>query len=199
MNFLELARNRYTTKQYDTTKKVSDEDIEKLKEILQLGPSSINSQPWKFTIVSNEELKKKFAKSSFINESRVNQASHLVIFSCIDNLSVFEESMKDYLDEGSINYYNQMIKTKPETTIKEWLHNQVYISLGYFLSACAAMGIDSTPMEGIVKEEYDELLKIKDYTTMFAVAIGYRHPEDKNQPNITPKSRKDQEQIIEFR
>ena len=33
MNFLELAKNRYTTKYY-STKRISDEDIAQLKEIL---------------------------------------------------------------------------------------------------------------------------------------------------------------------
>ena len=42
MDFLQLAQNRYTTKHY-SSKRVSDEDIAKLKEILRLTPSSINS------------------------------------------------------------------------------------------------------------------------------------------------------------
>ena len=37
MNFLELAKNRYTTKYY-STKRISDEDIAQLKEILRLAP-----------------------------------------------------------------------------------------------------------------------------------------------------------------
>ena len=37
MNFLELAKNRYTTKHY-STKRISDEDIAQLKEILRLPP-----------------------------------------------------------------------------------------------------------------------------------------------------------------
>lgn len=37
MNFLELAKNRYTTKHY-STKRISDEDIAQLKEILRLTP-----------------------------------------------------------------------------------------------------------------------------------------------------------------
>ena len=45
MDFLKLAQNRYTTKHY-SSQRVNDEDIAKLKEILRLAPSSINSQPW---------------------------------------------------------------------------------------------------------------------------------------------------------
>ena len=58
--------------------------------------------------------------------------------------------------------------------------HQVYVALGYFLSACATMGIDSTPMEGILPAKYDKHLP-KD---------GYRDPDDANQPNRTAKKRK---------
>ena len=56
MDFLKLAQTRYTTKHY-TSKRVSDEDIAKLKEILRLAPSSINSQPWQFVFISDEATK----------------------------------------------------------------------------------------------------------------------------------------------
>ena len=76
------------------------------------------------------------------------------------------------------------------------MNNQVYISLGFFLSACASMGIDSTPMEGIVNTEYDRLLNEPEYTTLFAVAIGYRNPEDSNQLHLRPKSRLPLEDVV---
>ncbi|UCU26522.1 nitroreductase family protein [Mycoplasma anserisalpingitidis] len=41
-DFLKVAQNRYTTKMYDPNKKISEEDIKKIKEILRLTPSSIN-------------------------------------------------------------------------------------------------------------------------------------------------------------
>ena len=56
MNFLELAKNRYTTKHY-STKRISDEDIAQLKEILRLAPSSINSQPWQFVFIDDAATK----------------------------------------------------------------------------------------------------------------------------------------------
>ena len=62
------------------------------------------------------------------------------------------------------------------------------------------MGIDSTPMEGILSAEYDNLLNDPDYTALFAVAIGYRDPEDTNQWYLRPKSRLPLEEVVkEFR
>ncbi len=89
-----------------------------------------------------------------------------------------------------------MVKPKGESEIKSWLSCQVYLSLGFFLSACASMGIDSTPMEGIQTEAYDRILQQDGYKTLFAVAIGYRDKEDANQPSITPKFRLDMENVI---
>ena len=195
MNFLELAKNRYTTKSY-RNEKISEDKIQELKEILRLAPSSINCQPWKFYFIDNQDTKNVLAKVSFMNEERVKQASHLVIFSVIDDIELFESQMSDYITETAIDFYNKTMKTCGVEAVKNWLSKQVYISLGYFLTACASMGIDSTPMEGIDNQEYNKILNLNQYHTLFAVAIGYRNPEDANQPSIKPKNRLPLEKII---
>lgn len=189
MNFLELAHSRYTTKKYDPNTPVSEDKIEQLKKILSLSPSSINSQPWKFTIVSDKSVKRSLAGVSYFNEPKINDASHLVVFSAIDSIDVFEEQIKTHLPEGAVQYYMTFIKPKPEAEIKAWLQHQVYLSLGMFLSAAASLGIDSTPMEGIQADQYKEILKLNDYQPLVAVALGYRDPEDANQPSLRGKAR----------
>lgn len=197
MNFLDIAQNRYTAKEYNSEKRVSDEDIAKLKEILRLSPSSINSQPWNFIFISDNKVKTKLAAASSWNEQRINDASHLVVFTAIDNIENFEQQLNANLREGTvIKYYNRYVKPTGDENIKSWMQHQVYLSLGYFLSACATMSIDSTAMEGIQNEEYDKILELDGYKTLFAVAIGYRNPNDENQPNITPKSRLPLEKVI---
>jgi nitroreductase / dihydropteridine reductase len=197
MDFLELAKTRYTTKLYDPTKKVSEENIQKLKEILRLSPSSINSQPWNFIFISDPTLKDQLAGASEFNSQKIKDCSHIIVFSAYDNIKKFEEEMSNYLPVGSIEYYNQVIKPQSEFEIKSWFQKQVYLSLGFFLSACADLGIDSTPMEGIETRKYNEILNLKNYTSLFAVAIGYRNPEDKNQPSKTSKSRLAVDKIIQ--
>lgn len=197
MDFLYIAKNRYTTKKYDPSKKIPADDIQKLKEILRLSPSSINSQPWKFTFISDEKLKNKLAEASYFNEHKIKNASHLVVFNVIDNIQKFEKQIQDNLPEASVAYYKQNVKSGSEEDVKSWLAHQVYLSLGYFLSACASMGIDSTPMEGVDIEKYEQILQSKDYKPLFAVAIGYRNPQDENQPSITPKSRLKFDDVIE--
>lgn len=189
MNFLELATTHYTTKSYQD-KRIEKKTIEALKEILRLSPSSINSQPWQFLFVSDEKLKNEsLAKLSLMNEQRVKQASHLVIFRVMSP-ALFEEKRSQYISPSGYAFYQQHMKPQGEAYVASWLAHQVYVALGYFLTACTSMGIDSTPMEGILKEAYDKHLpKEEGYHTLFAVAIGYRDPEDKNQPTLNPKNR----------
>ncbi len=198
MDFLALAESRYTTKKYNPNEKISDEKIKQLMEVLRLSPSSINSQPWKFSMIADEKLKNELASVSYFNEPKIKDASHIVVFSAIDDVEKFEQQIKQNLPEGAVGYFNQFIKPKPEAEIKAWLKHQVYLSLGFFLSACAALGIDSTPMEGIKTEEYDKILNIDGYTTLFAVAIGYRATEDANQPSVKPKARLALENVVEL-
>lgn len=197
MDFKTLAEQRYTTKIFDASKKISEAQIDELKHILKLSPSSINSQPWLFSFVSQEETKNALADASFFNAPKIKNASHLVVFSVMDNLELFERHVEENLAEGSANYYKQFIKDQPAETTITWLTHQVYLSLGFFLAACAAMNIDSTPMEGIEPEKYKDILKIENHKVLFAVAIGYRDADDSNQPSVKGKSRLAVDKVVD--
>lgn len=190
-------QQRYTTKKYDASKKIESEKIRELQQVLQLSPSSINSQPWKFTFVSDIDTKEQLSKVSWLNTSKVLESDTIVVFNRIDDIALFEKQIEEELPEGAVGYYKEFIKPKPEEDIKAWFNRQVYLALGVFLSACAEMGIDATPMEGIEPENYDKILNNKGHATVVAVAIGYRDDEDFNQPDRKPKSRLAFDKVIE--
>jgi len=181
---------RYTTKKYNPSKKIKVTQLEELKEVLRLTPSSINSQPWRFTFVSDTTTKNKLAEASFFNAQKIIDSDTLIVFSRVNNLEVFEKEIEEILPKVAVGYYDQFIKTKPEAEIKAWFDKQVYLALGVLLSACAEMKIDSTPMEGIEPEKYNEILGLKNYTSLVGVAIGFRDKDDTNQVDNSPKSRK---------
>lgn len=197
MSFINAMQERYTTKKYNSTKKITSDKIEELKEILRLTPSSINSQPWKFTFVSDEKVKKELSEVSWINTEKVINCDTVVVFSRVDSLQYFENQIDQELPKGAVDYYKEFLKPLPEQEIKSWFDKQVYLSLGILLSACAAMKIDATPMEGIEPENYDKILNLKNHHTIVAVAIGYRDEDDFNQPSKKPKSRIALENIVE--
>ena len=54
---IEAFQNRYATKSFDPTKKISEEDWQTIIETARLSPSSFGYEPWKFLLVNNEEIK----------------------------------------------------------------------------------------------------------------------------------------------
>ncbi len=197
MSFLDLAKIRYATKKYDPTKKISVEQIEELKEIIRLSPSSINSQPWKFTFVTDETKKRELASQSYVNENSINDVGLLVVFSVMEDIEYFEKRNISILPEGWIGFYEQMVKSNGDVATKSWMEHQVYLSLGYFLSACVSIGLDATPMEGINRKAYKQILSQNGYAPLFAVTVGYADTGDWAHPAILPKSRFELDEVVQ--
>ena len=53
------------------------------------------------------------------------------------------------------------------------------------------MGLDSTPMEGINVDKYDEILGRKKYRPVLAVLVGRHAEDDFNHPSRKNKQRRD--------
>lgn len=144
MNFLSLAQNRYTTKIYNG-KTLSKETLEQLKEILRLAPSSINSQPWEFILVGDKRKDEVFAPLSLMNEERVKQASHIVIFRVLESVERFEEEAPSYISEGGRTFYQQYIKPQGEAHVKAWMGHQSICSLRVFPCRMCCYGSGLNP------------------------------------------------------
>ncbi len=218
MDIIKILQNRYTTKIFDQNKKISAEDMEKVKEILRLSASSLNLQPWKFIIAQSDEAKQKLIKATggmfAQNQGKILNSSAVVIFSSKIDLDdkyltyICEKEEKDgrFNDEtAKQNYFNarcnyRNMHEEKFDDIKHWAAKQAYLNLGNFLVSTASLGIDSCTMEGldmaIIDEEFG--LTQKGYATNFAVAIGYRAEDDFNDISRCPKSRLEVDEIIEL-
>ncbi len=64
MDFLQLAAKRQSTRAYNDSR-VEREKIERCLEAARIAPSTCNSQPWKFIIVDEPELKSFVAEQTF--------------------------------------------------------------------------------------------------------------------------------------
>lgn len=197
MKPLELASKRYAVKKYDSSKKIPQEVIDELKQILRLTPSSIDIQPWKFIFVQDEKLKAQLAEFSKQNKEKITQAPLLIVFCYADNLEAFQKVVEAELPKPLAEQYIASKNTMSEAEIKAWFQRQLYISFGFALSSLIAMGIDSTPMEGIEPEHYIEILGLKDYRPLIAIAAGFASPDDYNRLEVRPKSRRPLASVIQ--
>ena len=214
MNLIEVMNERYSTKKFDKTKKISDEDMKQITELLRLSTSSVNAQPWHFIIASSEESKQKISKSTqglfVFNDEKVLDASDVIIFCSKTSLDekylehVLEEEIKDgrfRSDESKermhsarstfINLHRTELKD-----LDHWIDKQVYISMGTLLLGVATLGIDAVPMEGFDSKILDKELGLteKGLRSVLIVPIGYRASDDFNAK--LPKSRLSEEEVI---
>ena len=191
MKHIEKLNWRYATKKFDETKKLSKEQLDNLVESLRLAASSFGLQPWKFMIISNEELKKELLPHSW-NQEQVVNCSHHIVFCTYSNFN--EEHVTNFVKtiadargqsleelKGYKDMMTGFLGRMDEKQVLEWAKNQVYLALGSFLVTCAELGIDACPMEGIVQSEYDRALKLseKGLTTVVACPVGIRSEDDK--------------------
>lgn len=211
---LELSQQRYTTKHYDPTKKVSAEQIKTLMEILRNAPSSLNVQPWHFIVIDNHKSQDKILPAiAEMNHSRVTDSSHTIVF-CIKSpltedflLRVNEKESQDgrYKDEAMKqerldSLMNAVFngKAKSAEGLDAWEKHQLYIALGQLLYATEQMGIDSTAIGGFNPTKLDQILGLtaKGLKSEVLVTIGFRAENDSNAKR--PKSRLNQDELFTF-
>lgn len=84
MTIVQAAQSRYSTKAFDASRKLPEEKVAAVKELIRMSASSVNSQPWHFIVASSEEGKARIAKATqggfAFNERKILDASHVVVF-----------------------------------------------------------------------------------------------------------------------
>lgn len=195
MHLIKNLKWRYATKKMDASKKVSENDIYKIKEAIQLAASSFGLQPFKIIDVRDESIRKRLYSLCW-NQSQIIEASHLFIFcnklnvgaSDVERLLELKAQTNDLKKEQIAGYGNFMVgklKEKSKEEMFHWTAKQTYIALANALMACAELNIDSTPIEGFQPDKVSELLLLEEQGMYASVilAIGYRSSEDLTQYN----------------
>jgi nitroreductase len=201
---LSALQTRYATKVYDTTKKLTDEQLHTILEAGRLSPSAYGVESWQFIVVNNEELRKKLRAASY-DQGKVTDASHLVVIaSRTDGPTVVDELMertaktqgKSVEDlKGFSDMVHGAVNRLGEENTKAWYKNQSYIPLGIMIETAALLGVDSGPMEGFDAAQVDEILGLKEKNLHVAtmLALGFRGEDDYAK---LPKTRKDFDTVV---
>ncbi|RLA08016.1 MAG: NAD(P)H-dependent oxidoreductase [Gammaproteobacteria bacterium] len=204
---------RHATKAYDPNKKISTENLDILYEAIRLSPSSINSQPWKFVVISSDEAKQRMSET-FANKHQFNQPH--IIKSCqtilfahnpqynkndydkIINKAIIDERLKPE-NHGTAfkSFMFAELNTDEKGDTGNWCKNQIYLALGNTLHTLARLQIDSTPLEGIDTELVNKEFKkeLAGFKCELALCIGYHH-QQQDFNAVLPKSRHNLSDIL---
>lgn len=207
MTLIESLKWRYATKKMDASKKVSQQNIDHIKEAIQLSASSYGLQPYKVLEINNSIVREELKPLSR-NHTQITDASHLFVFcnyteisdADVDELVLLKSETNNIPIEnimGYADFVKSKLKEKSELEIQNWTAKQTYIALSNAMNACAELHIDCIPMEGFESEGYNEKLNLKSkgLNACVLLAIGYRDREDTSQNLI--KVRKSIDSIFE--
>ena len=203
--FMEAMDFRHACKEFDKSKKISDEDMKYILEIGRKSPSSFGMEAWKFLVITNEELKAKLRPACW-DQVQVTSCSHLVIILAgIDSVKIESglpekrftrrEMPQETLDFYLGLYASHLQKTlSSDENIYNWTSKQSYIAAGNMMSGAAFIGIDSCPIEGFDKEQVEKILELD--TTKYQLSVvlpfGYRTNEQSSQLRL------DFNEVVEF-
>lgn len=190
MSFLANLNWRYAAKKFDTTKKVSDEDMNKILEAIRLTPTSFGMQPYHFYIVTNQE-KKDLIQAASWHQAQVGTSSHLIVMCARNDLMAVKDEYFDAMSGGkeevrtSLAWFEQMVTGFIPQSSPEWAKKQVYIAQGFALAACAELQIDSCPMEGFDPVAVAKILEIpSNLDVAVMLPIGYRAVDEHPRPKF---------------
>ncbi|HLW05925.1 MAG TPA: NAD(P)H-dependent oxidoreductase [Marinilabiliaceae bacterium] len=189
-NTIEKLQWRYATKKFDASKTLSEEKLKVIKEAFNLTATSFGLQPLKLVVVSDAGLKEELMPLTY-NQPQVRDASHVLIL-CIEK-KIDENFIIDHFKrvEGTRKTPREILEPfernliesftqKDSIQIRNWMVNQLYLTLGALLTVCAVEKIDSCPMEGFQSEKYDALLGLdkKGLESVIVLPVGYRDESD---------------------
>lgn len=186
MALLENLNWRYATKKFNATKKVAQEDVDKIVEAARLAPTSSGLQQFRVLVITNQDYKNKIVPIA-MNQQIVADCSHLLVFAAwdryteerIDKVYNYITDVRE-LPRGQFGTYTDKLKSMylPQSAEENFVHTarQSYIGLGFAIAQAAKLKVDCTPIEGFNPDALDELLdlKSKGLKSVTLLPLGYR-------------------------
>jgi nitroreductase len=170
MTFLELAKKRYSVRNYDL-KEIEPEKLSYILECGRIAPSAANFQPWHIVVVTSEELKKKLHET--YERDWFMQAPVILVFLGDHRQGWKRGDGKDHTDID------------------------VSIIIDHITLAAAEQGLGTCWICNFNTERCGQILNLPDHLEPIAyLPLGY--PSDSTDSNVRHLKRKAIEEIVKF-
>ena len=206
---LELIEKRFSVRKFKD-KKVEDEKIKSILNAGRLAPSWMNSQPWHFIVVDNQD-KKDLLKEMCIGQKHVSQASHVIIM-VADSLAFNRARFGKILKEGGKDelYIDMVFKNQTlnpallgDSTLLLRLMEQTTYALAYMTLEAQNQGLGCCVVGSMMNEltcadiNFIKIIKEQfqlpeEYFITAVLTVGYMDDEIK----IPRKLRKEFDEVV---
>ena len=190
MDFSEIVMSRYATKKFDG-RRLPEEKVGALLELVRFSPSALNLQPWKIKVVTDKDVKEQLKPAAF-DQEQVTTCSHLLVFCANPDYEGLIRKLGALLKKNGVPGEMQAMIlemavrfTQPMSAEQRlaWSQAQTYLALGNALNGAKSLGFDSCPMGGFDPGEVMRILRIPaPLVPVMLCPVGYA--ADKPAPKI---------------
>ncbi len=190
MIIIENLQWRYATKVFDTSKAVTEEDLNFVLEAGNLAATSYGLQPFTFVVVDDQAKKQALVEHAY-GQTQVAENGALIVLAArtdVDTAYITEytnrmEAIRN-LPAGTVDGFKDMmvghLTNISDTDRLIWAQKQAYIALGTMMAAASERHIDNAALEGFSADKFDEVLGLPAHNLRATalLALGSRSAED---------------------
>lgn len=181
VEFNKVIRERHSVRKYDPSWKISEEEIKEILGEAVLAPSSSNLQPWRFIVITDQELKAQLLPIAN-NQQQTVEAS--AVIAVLGDSEAYRNAEAIYEYAEAAGYVTPEVgaamaesRDGYSSMPVEVLNNIARVDGGLvsmqLMLAAKAKGYDTVPMGGFNPDGFRELFQIPErYITVMLIALG---------------------------
>lgn len=183
-DFKEIVMGRRSIRNYDTSVKISKEEMTEILEEATRAPSSVNMQPWRFLVIESEEGKAKLEPLVRFNKNQAQTSSAVIaVFGDLNSFEFGEEIYNNAVEQGVMplevkeRQMNSLTahyaSLDPQVNKETVLIDGGLVSMQLMLVA-RAHGYDTCPMGGFEKDQIAKAFGLDEdrYLPVMLISIG---------------------------
>ncbi|MHA6534478.1 nitroreductase family protein [Paenibacillus sp. BAC0078] len=183
-DFTSIITGRRSIRKYDTSVKISKEEMTEILTEATLAPSSVNMQPWRFLVIESAEGKAKLAPIAKFNQLQVEtSAAMIAVFGDMNNFDNAEEIygtavkrglMPVEVKERQLAALTAHFSVLPADVNRETIMIDGGLVSMQLMLAARAHGYDTNAIGGFEKDKIAEVFGMdKDrYIPVMLISIG---------------------------
>lgn len=172
MDFLEIAKNRQSCRNFDGTKSVEPEKLDAIIKAAILAPSACNSQPYHFTVCKGEKAKQVVHAVTRLGANKF--AKDVPVFIVI-----------------SEDAYSPAAATGAKVKKNDFRSIDIGIATAYITAEATAQGLGSCILGWLEDEELRQICGVNNAVRL-VIAIGYAAADD----TLRVKKRKARNELV---
>ena len=181
-NFIHFIQERHSIREYDPSYKISKEELESILEVATSAPSSRNLQPWRFVVITDENVKQEVKEMAF-NQQVFDSCS--AVIAVIGDCEMYRNAERIYQSNVEAGNMPEALKQEKVAAIENMLPNlslQVRENLALFDAGLVSMqmmlvarayGYDTVTIGGFNKDKFAKRFELTDrYVPIVLIPIG---------------------------